>query len=59
MHVGSIVSIGQDATLWMFVAAGGEFLVVGFSKLVELDIVGAGATEIVFRVEASGVVIVD
>ena len=59
MCVGSVVLIGQDATLWMFVAAGGEFSVAGFSKPVELDIVGVGATEMVFGVEASGVIVVD
>ena len=59
MRVGSVVLIGQDATSWMFVAAGREFSVAGFSKPVELDVVGAGATEMVFGVEASGVVVVD
>ena len=59
MRVGSIVSIGQDATSWMFIATGREFSVVGFSKPVELDVVGVGVTEMVFRVEASGVVIAD
>ena len=43
----------------MFVAAGGEFSVAGFSKPVELDVVGAGVTEMVFGVEASGVVVAD
>ena len=40
------------------VAVGGEFSVVEFSKPVELEAVGAGPTEVVFKVGASGMVVV-
>ena len=57
--MGYAVSTELDATLWIVsVAVGGEFSAAEFSKPVELEGVEAGPTEVVFKVGASGMVVV-